>query len=184
MKLTGKVLLILLLCPFLPPVINHAQAAPKPANMATINIQELMTESKIGRSAREKILAKNVELQTKFLAEQQQLESLREEINKKSSAWSETVRNERFRDFEQKKRELQIKSEDMRQELQQLELELMEPIRVQLDEVIAEHGKKHGYVLILDSTRKGLLSRNGLLYADLPDISDQIRNELDARMKK
>jgi outer membrane protein len=184
MKRTEIIILLLLLGWFSAPTIISAEAAPKQINIAIIDIHELMTESKIGRAARDKILAKNVELQTKFLAEQQQIEALREEINKKVSVWSEAVRNERIRDFEQKKRELQIKSEDMRQELQQLEMELLEPIRIQLDEVIADHGKKNGYSLILDSTRKGVLSRIGLLYADVPNISDQIRKELDNRMSK
>jgi outer membrane protein len=185
MKRNVSIILPLLLLLFLfAPLAASAQATPKQTNIAIIDIQELMTESKVGRAAREKVMAKNVEFQTKLMAEQQQLEALREEINKRGSVWSEAVRNERLRDFEQKKRELQIKSEDMRQELQQLEMDLLEPIRVQLEEVIAVHGKKNGYTLILDSTRKGLLSRTGLLYADVPDISDKIRKELDSRMSK
>jgi outer membrane protein len=184
MKRTQTIILLLLFGWFSVPAVISAQAAPKQINIAIIDIHELMTESKIGRAARDKIMAKNVELQTKFMAEQQQMEALREEINKKVSVWSKEVSNERIRDFEQKKRELQLKSEDMRQELQQLEMDLLEPIRIQLDEVIADHGKKNGYTLILDSTRKGVLSRIGLLYADVPDISVQIRKELDSRMSK
>jgi outer membrane protein len=61
----------------------------------------------------------------------------------------------------------------------------MEPILKELHAILADYGKKNGYTLILENTRKGLSSRSGLLYADEAlDISDQIRKELDSRMSK
>jgi Skp family chaperone for outer membrane proteins len=52
----------------------------------------------------------------------------------------------------------------------------MEPILKELQQVIADLGKKNGYILIMDS-------RAGLLYADKSiDISDIVKKELDAKL--
>jgi outer membrane protein len=100
---------------------------------------------------------------------------MRSEIEKKSSVWSQQVKEEKERDFQKRVRELQLKSEDAQFELQQLEKQIMEPILNELQKVIAEMGEKNGYALILDS-------RAGILYADKSmDISELVKKELDSR---
>ncbi|MGW8288479.1 MAG: OmpH family outer membrane protein, partial [Desulfobulbales bacterium] len=94
---------------------------------------------------------------------------------KKSSVWSQEVREEKERDYQKRVREMQLKSEDAQFELQQLEKQVMSPVLNELQKVIKEVGEKNGYALILDS-------RAGLLYVDSSlDISDIVRKELDAR---
>lgn len=161
-----------------------AEAAPD-LKIATVSIQEILAESEAGQEAQQRLQAKVNEYQSKFEKEQQGAETLREEIEKKSSVWSEAVRIEKERDYQKKMRELQLKSEDARYELQQLEKQIMEPILKELHTILADIGKENGYTLVLENTRKGLLSRNGLLYADEAlDISDQVRKELDSRIGK
>jgi outer membrane protein len=164
---------------------SSAVAAPPPGKIVTISIQEILAEATVGKAAQEMLQLRVDEYQKKFSEEQRKADNLREEIEKKSSVWSEAVRNEREREYQRMIRELQLKSEDARYDLQQLEKQVMEPILVELHAIISELGKKNGYALILENTRKGLLSRSGLLYADDSlDISDQVRKELDSRTRK
>ena len=82
-------------------------------------------------------------------------------------------------------RELKLKTEDAQFELKQLEKKEMEPMLKILHEIIAELGEKQHYTLILENTRKGLSSRNGLLYAsEKIDISDKVKKMLDQKYKK
>jgi outer membrane protein len=162
-----------------------AEAAPGQIKIATVSIQEVLAESKAGKQAQQKLQAKVDEYQGKLQKEQQEADSLRQEIEKKGSVWSEAVRSEKERDYQKRMRELQVKSEDARFELQQLEKQIMEPILKELHAILADHGKKNGYTLILENTRKGLLSRNGLLYVDQAlDISEQVKKELDSKSGK
>jgi outer membrane protein len=185
MKNSVIISLMLLLGLFSMPAVSSAQAAKEQGKVGTISVQEILGESKVGRKAQETLQAKVDEYQKKFSAEEQQIQALGQEIEKKSSVWSEAVRSERERDYQRRVRELQLKSEDARFDLQQFEKQIMEPILMELHAIIAEFGKKNGYTLILENTRKGLLSRSGLLYADDSlDLSDQMRKELDSRMNK
>jgi len=123
--------------------------------------------------------------QAKFKADEDALTSMKNDIEKKGSAWSEEVRAEKEREYQKKLRDYGVKTEDAKLEMQQLEKRHMEPILKQLHNIIAEFGKKNGYALILENTMKGLSNRTGLLYADDAfDVSDQIQKELDSRLKK
>ena len=153
--------------------------------IATISIQDVLADSKAGQNAQKVLQAEIERFQEKFSKEQEGLEALRSEIEKKSSVWSDEIRVEKERDYQKKMREFKLKTEDAQFELKQLEKKEMEPILKSLHEVINEIGKKKNYSLILENTRKGLRSRTGLLYSsDKVDISDEVRSQLDKRYKK
>jgi outer membrane protein len=117
------------------------------------------------------------EFQEKFQKEQGEVDALRSEIEKKSTVWSQEVKEEKERDYQKRVREMQLKSEDAQFELQQLEKQVMSPVLNELQKVIKEVGEKNGYAMIIDS-------RAGLLYVDESlDISAIVQKELDARQK-
>ena len=155
---------------------SHAVAA-EGKQIVTVNIQDVLLGSASGQVVKNVLEEKVVEFQTKFQTEQEEVDAMRAEIEKKSSVWSQQVKEEKERDFQKRVRELQLKSEDAQFELQQLEKQIMEPILNELQKVIAEMGEKNGYALILDS-------RAGILYADKSmDISELVKKELDSRQE-
>ena len=162
-----------------------AFAAPERGKIATISIQKILGNSKVALDA-QKILQTEVDkYQAKFKADEDALTAMKNDIEKKGSVWSDEVRAEKEREYQKKLRDYGLKTDDAKQEMQQLEKRHMEPILKQLNDIIAEVGKKNGYSLILENTMKGLRNRTGLLYADdALDISDQIQKELDSRLKK
>ncbi len=152
--------------------------------VATISLQEVLTQSKVGQTAQKQLEGKVQEFQDKFGKEQSALESLGEEIEKKRSVWGREILEQKERDYQMRMREFKLKTDDAQFELKQLEKKIMEPILKDLHELIAEYGKKEKYLLILENTRKGLSSRTGLLYADeSTDITPEILKLLDARTK-
>lgn len=168
-----------LFCLFLAPGQAFSANAMK---VATISLQEVLTQSKVGQEAQKQLEAKVQEFQNKFAAEQSTLEGLGEEIEKKRSVWSQEILEGKERDYQMKMREFKLKTDDAQFELKQLEKKIMEPILKDLHELIAEYGKKENYLLILENTRKGLSSRTGLLYADeSTDITPQILKMLDKK---
>jgi len=156
---------------------SPAVAADNSKQIVTVNIQEVILGSKSGQDVKKVLEEKVGEFQEKFQKEQEAVDALRAEIEKKSSVWSQEVREEKERDYQKRVREIQLKSEDAQFELQQLEKQVMSPILNELQKVIKDVGEKNGYALILDS-------RAGILYFDKAlDISEIVKAELDARQK-
>lgn len=156
---------------------TEAVAAETSKQIVTVNIQDILLGSEAGQEVKKVLEEKVGEFQNKFQQEQEEIDTLRAEIEKKGSVWSTEVREEKERDYQKRVREMQIKSEDAQFELQQLEKQVMSPVLNELQKVIEEVGEKNGYAMILDS-------RAGLLYVDKSlDISEMVRRELDARQK-
>jgi len=157
---------------------SQAVAAEKNMQIVSVNIQDVLLGSEAGQEVKKVLEEKVGEYQNKFQKEQEEVDTLRSEIEKKSSVWSQEVREEKERDYQKRVREIQLKSEDAQFELQQLEKQVMSPVLNELQKVIKEVGEKNGYAMIIDS-------RAGLLYVDEAlDISDMVRKELDARQKE
>ena len=157
-------------------VSSNAIAAEK-NQIVTVNIQNVLLGSTSGQAVKKVLEEKVAEFQKKFQSDQEEVDAMRAEIEKKSSVWSQQVKEEKERDYQKRVRELQLKSEDAQFELQQLEKQVMEPVAKELQKVIAEMGEKNGYAMIIDS-------RAGLLYVDKAlDISELVQKELDSRQK-
>ena len=148
--------------------------------IATFNLQEVVEKSKSGAEARKVMDAKNTELQSKFKGEQDALKAQAEEIEKKGSAWSDEVKAGKEREQQKKMREFQVKVDDAKFELKQLEKKVLDPFFKELQTVINDIGKAEGYTMIFEKTRSA-----GLIYsADALDISDKVTKALDAKMAK
>lgn len=154
---------------------SQAVAAENSKRIVTVNIQDILLSSQAGQGVKKVLEDKVSEYQSKFQKDQEEVDALKAEIDKKGSVWSPEVKEEKERDYQKRVRELQQKSEDAQFELQQLEKQVMGPVLNQLQQIIKDVGLKNGYAMILDS-------RAGLLYVDEAlDISDVVRQELDAR---
>lgn len=163
--------------------VSSGFAADATVKIATMSLPEILSKSTAGQEARRQLEDKVVEFQTKIQQEQEKQDTLRAEIEKKSSIWSEEVRQEKERSLLKMGQELKLMSEDAQFELQKLEKKIMAPILKELHEVIAEVGKQQGFTLIFENTNKGLESRSGLLYSDEAlDISDMVREALEKRL--
>jgi len=158
-------------------LVGSNALAAEGKGIVTVNIQEVLLGSSSGQGVKKVLEEKVLEFQKKFQTEQEEVEAMRAEIEKKSSVWSQQVREEKERDYQKMVRELQVKSEDAQFEMQQLEKQIMEPVVQELQKVIADMGEKNSYAMILDS-------RAGLLYFDKTlDISELVTKELDSRQK-
>jgi len=163
--------------------VGSGFAAEGTVKIATMSLPEILSKSTAGQEARRQLEDKVVEFQTKIQQEQEKQDGLRSDIEKKSSIWSEEVRQEKERDLLKMGQELKLMSEDAQFELQKLEKKIMAPILKELHEVIAEVGKQQSFTLIFENTNKGLESRSGLLYSDEAlDISDLVREALEKRL--
>ncbi len=158
-------------------LVSSQAVAAENKKIVTVNIQDVLLGSVAGQEVKKVLEEKIAEFQGKFQQEQEDVDALRADIEKKSAVWSQEVKEEKERDYQKRVREMQLKSEDAQFELQQLEKQVMSPVLNELQKVIKEMGEKNGYAMIIDS-------RAGLLYVDTAlDISEIVKKELDARPK-
>ena len=161
-----------------------AVAVAEPARIAVISIQDVLERSTAASAARRQIEVEVQKQRQTLQKEQAAIEAMREEIEKRSSVWSDQVRAERERELQRRFRAFEGLNEDAQIAVQQKEQEVMEPVLEALDKILAEFGAENNYALILEYTLKGLRSRTGLLYADESlDIGEQVRQELDRRLR-
>ena len=157
--------------------LNATSVQAETQKIAVMNVQKVLLLSSAGQKAKGIFEKRMKELQSKFKTEQEALVALQKEIEKKSSAWSKDKKGEKIRELQLKQREMQMKSEDAKMELRQLQDKELEPILKMLQTVVNTYGEKEGYSLILDS-------KVAVLYSDSAvDISEAVRKELDARLK-
>ncbi|AGF78667.1 outer membrane protein [Desulfocapsa sulfexigens DSM 10523] len=145
--------------------------------IGVMNIQKVLLESTAGKTAKGVFEKRMNELQEKFKVEQDALIALQQEIEKKSSAWSKDKKGEKIRELQMGQRELQVKSEDAKMELKQLQDKELEPILNMLQTVVNAYGEKNGFSVILDSKVAVLYAAPGV------DVSDEVKEELNKRMK-
>lgn len=119
--------------------------------LGIMNVQQIIVECDAGKAAKARFDQKMKDLQVSFKAEEEALKGLQEEIKKKSSAWSESKRAEKVREFQKSGRELQGKTEDARIEMKNLQDKELEPILKALEKVVDKYGADNGFSAILDA---------------------------------
>lgn len=157
--------------------LESGTAQAEAQKIGVMNIQKVLLESSAGRKAKGVFEKRMKELQSTFKGDQDKLMALQKEIEKKSSAWSKDKKSSKIRELQKGQRELQVKSEDAKMELKQLQDKELEPILKMLQTVVDSYGQKNGYSVILDS-------KVAVLYVDPAiDVSDAVKKELDKRLK-
>lgn len=143
--------------------------------IGVINVQKVLLTCEAGKKAKEKVDAKMKELQGTFKQDEEALKALQDEIKKKSSAWSEEKKAEKVREYQKNGRELQVKTDDAKFEMKQLQDKEVEPILKMLEKVVEKFGKENKYTAVLES-------RNGLYFDDSIDVTDTIIKKLNEAM--
>jgi outer membrane protein len=156
---------------------TFAAAETDALKIGIMNVQKVLVQSAAGQKAKEKFETKGKELEAQFAGEQAAIVELQKEIEKKGSVWSKDKKDDMVLEFNKKRRDLQTKSEDARQEMKKLQDKELEPILKALETIVDDFGKNNGYSVILDS-------KNGVIYFDdALDVSDALITELNKVLK-
>lgn len=167
----GLCAVALLVCPGF---VSQSQAAD--LKIGVVNMQKVLTTSSAGKKAQSLIEQKMKSYDATFKKDRNALIAMREEIEKKNSAWSDSVKQEKFSAFQKKSAELGNKEREASQELRKLQERHVQPVLQKLESVIQNIAKSGNYDLILPS--------NAILFAaGQHDITPEVTKALDAAMK-
>lgn len=156
----------------------HVSAADSSElKIGIMNVQKVLVQSEPGLAAKAVFEKRKNELDASLTVDQQELQGMQEEIQKKESVWTKEMKEEKILEFQKMRRDLQTKTKDAQLEMQRLQDNELEPIIKVLERVVDEFGEKEGYSIILDS-------KNGVVfYNQAHDISDDLIAELNKAMK-
>jgi outer membrane protein len=141
------------------------------------DLYRVMNESKRWAKEREAFVKRGTELKKAFDRKKEELNALRESVEKKGAMLNEQARKEKERDYQQKAKDLDRLAQDSDTELKQLDKETSERFMISLNKVIKKLGEEGKYSLILEA--------GAIAYADKEfDITGQVLKAFDAAARE
>jgi outer membrane protein len=141
--------------------------APAANRIGFIDVQRVLARSMAGVAAREQLEREKASMQKEIDVKRQELEKLRDELEKRGPLMTADARREKEDTFERRRRDAARMADDFQKELQKKEQALLQKVLQDMHAVIERVGKEQGYYMIVE--------RRGLLYADgAADLTDEI----------
>jgi outer membrane protein len=155
------------------------QPAAAPATAATvkigyIDVQRVLARSAAGVAAREQLEKERAGIQRDMDGRRQELEKLRDEIEKKGPLMTADARRDKQEQFERKRRDAARAADDFQKELEKKEAALLQKVLQEVGGVIERLGKEKNYYMIVEKRNAGVL------YASTEaDLTDEIIRAYD-----
>lgn len=157
-------------------LIVTERASAQSVSIAVLDMQKVVLNSEQGKAAKKDMESKFKELEKKFKKEEDALAALQNEIEKKSSVWSEEKKQDKAIEFQKMRRDLRVKQDDANLELKQLQEKKLAPIFEELEKVVKNFAKEKGYAIILPG--------QAVLYAvESVDITEDVTKALNSMAK-
>jgi len=170
-----KLLAVLIVCIFASATIAGAAET----KVGFVDLQKALQVSAAGMAAKEKIGQKVKEYQSVMAAREEELRTLKEELDKQALLLSEESRATKERDFQAKVKDYQRFKKDVQEELQQKDADFTRKILEELLGVIREVGEKGGYTVVLEK------NESSILYADSNiNLTDQVVEAYDRQYQQ
>jgi outer membrane protein len=152
-------------------------AAADASKIAVVNLQTVLETSVAGKAAQNELKTQKDKLEADLKQKGNDLQELEKRLQRESMVMSKETREEKERELRIKASDFQALQKRYRSDLQDLERRLMGQLQKDIGDLVAEIGKKEGYVLII--------SNIGVLYA-LPamDITNRLIQDLNAKSGK
>jgi outer membrane protein len=148
--------------------------APSGVRIGFVDIQRVLARSAPGVAARDLLEKEKGAMQRDMDAKRQELEKLRDELDKKGALMTADSRRDKQDTFERKRRDAARLADDFQKELEKKEQGLVQRVLKDISGVIERFGKERGYHLIVE--QRGA----AVLYASTDaDLTDDVIRAFD-----
>lgn len=141
-----------------------AEAVPK---LGYVDLQRALNESEAGKKAKEDFKVQVDKLQAKLKRQKDEIDSLKDQLEKKSVVMKDEERANLEDSYRKKLRDFERSYKDSQADLQKKDNELTGAIIKDLQEIIREYGQRENYTMIFEATSSAVLYGNRS--ADLTD---------------
>ena len=141
-----------------------------------VDVQRAVSESQSGKRAKERFQAQVAKVKADMMKEQQEIERLKSDLDKKGPLMRAEERSNLEADLQRRYVNYQRTAGDYQQDLQKKESEMMGEILKELETIVNEVGKSEKFTLILE--------RSQILYSDQGiDITSKVIDLYNSRTK-
>jgi outer membrane protein len=144
------------------------------AKIGSIDVQRVLARSAAGVAAREQLEKERATIQKDMDGRRQELEKLRDEIEKKGALMTADARREKQEQFERKRRDAARAADDYQKELEKKEGQLLQKVLQEVGGVIEKVGKEKNYYMIVEKRNAGVLYA-----ATDADLTDEVIRAYD-----
>ncbi len=162
--------------------LAHVAVAQTTPKIGYVDLQRALNESEAGKRAKEEFKVQVDKLQASLKKQKDEIDSLKDQLEKKSLVMKEDERGNLEEDYRKKLRDFERNYKDSQADLQKKDNELTGVIIKDLQEIIRNYGEREGYTLILENTSSAVLY--GSKSADLTDAIMQEYNSQHPGKKK
>lgn len=138
-------------------VFGGATYASAELKVGYIDLQKVLNESTTGKVAKEKIGQKVKEYEVQVQAQQKELQTAKEELEKQALLLSNEARSQKEREYQQKLKDLQRFTKDIREELQMKDADFTRQILDEILKIVAKYGEDKGYTIIFEKNESSLV---------------------------
>jgi outer membrane protein len=156
------------------PAAAAPAAAAGAAKIGYIDVQRVLARSAAGVAAREQLEKERATIQKDMDGRRQELEKLRDEIEKKGALMTADARRDKQEQFERKRRDAARAADDYQKELEKKEGQLLQKVLQEMGGVIEKVGKEKNYYMIVEKRNAGVLYA-----ATDADLTDEIIRAYD-----
>jgi outer membrane protein len=147
-----------------------------------VDLQRALNESEAGKKAKEDFKVQVDKLQAQLKRQKDEIDSLKDQLEKKSVVMKEAERSNLEDEYRRKLRDFERNYKDSQADLQKKDNELTGAIIKDLQDVIRDYGAREQYTLILEATSSAVLY--GDKSADLTEEIMKLYNSTRAGKKK
>jgi outer membrane protein len=134
-----------------------APAVGQSMKIGVVDLQRALNESDAGKKAREEFKVDVDKLQASLKRQKDDIEELKEQIEKKASVMKESERETLGEDYRKKLRDFERAYKDSQADLQKRDADLTASLIAELQEIIVDYGQRESYTLLLESNSSGVL---------------------------
>jgi outer membrane protein len=150
----------------------------EPLKIAYVDMQKALNYCEAGKEAKKQMAAEVEKIQKEFAGKQKELEKIKEDLERRGSVLSESVRQQKERDYQAKLRDVQRLQRDYDEDLRRKDRELSDRILKNLEAIIKKMGEEGKYTLILEKNQPTVIYISNVL-----DLTDEVIKRSDKKQK-
>jgi len=136
------------------PAASSAPAAAVPAKIAVINFQLAVAQTNEGQRDFADLQKKYAPKEATLKALSDEIDNLTKQLQAQSASLSEMERNSRAKTIDDKKKQLDRETEDLRNDGQQDMQDLYNNLASKVYDVLQSYAQQQGYTLVLDASQQ------------------------------
>jgi outer membrane protein len=149
------------------------------AKIGVVNFQTILEKSDAGKMAMAEINKHGKELEASLKKKGKEIEETKNKLEREALVMSKEMRDEKEREIRINTNDLKILQNKYTADLRQLEAKLVRNIQKEVLEIIAEIGKKEGFLVIFEKREAGVMYS-----PDTIDITDRVIQKYNSIFSK